>query len=597
MTSPNDQIRALIAEIDATLEKPSGFLGRLSGEGAKNRDTLEHLRDYLLNLQSSMRKARIRNPAMAGDLASLLGEATLDSSIGDSAMGGAYDAESQDGQYYPSEDYVDDHVIDGEAVHEEFPMEMGSAIAGDGSGVGNGGLTYAESAALIQQLGNDLEQLRAGLMAPLQAEVNQLQHQRQMLAQEVQQLQQQRSGAQSEQLLQEFLQTLMTRLQERLVAQVTAQVAQALQGMPQISGNTVAALPGEGLPAHVTQSDQLQVRAEAMLSSLDSTLKVFSTTLEQNIQDYQHSLAQGLERMQHMGSQGEVLMADLVNRLADQMEAQGSIQWDELTPAAPRLSIGGDSPMQGQTGQMGQVRQLSSGRFARNPIALDGPELTLDSVDTEEVVIESGESTSSAGIARRRILAAQDSEQRAQQSLELDSRRKAVRGENSLEDFYASVGAPEAAQKRMAQQQRAQQRVAQQQAMAVQNRGNLSRPGAAKGHYRNLEDALFDGIPEGDNPWSRSKAQGQPPSPRQLRAVPNAASRADDYPPQSHRIQALTDLVDRRFDDFSAPGDGSKALPEAFAAFYGDRTAAPRQGKAAVKKKPFLNFRHPPKSA
>ena len=67
MTSHNDQIRALIAEIDATLEKPSGFLGRLSGEGAKNRDTLEHLRNYLLSLQGNMRKARRRAKKMGFD--------------------------------------------------------------------------------------------------------------------------------------------------------------------------------------------------------------------------------------------------------------------------------------------------------------------------------------------------------------------------------------------------------------------------------------------------------------------------------------------------------------------------------------------------
>ena len=551
MTSHNDQIRALIAEIDSTLEKPSNFLGRLSGEGAKNRDTLENLREYLLNLQNSMRRARIRNHPSGEDLASLLGEATL------SGTAGAYDDSPVGSENSPST------VIDGETVHDEFPIEMGNAMAGEAAG--SGGLSYEESAALIQQLGHDLDQLRAGLLAPLRVEVNQLQQQRQALSQEVNQLQLQRSGVQSEQLLQEFMQTLMTRLQEHLVSQVTAQISQALQGMPQISGNTLAALPGEAgaveaATINATELDQLQGRTDALLSNLDSTLKVFAQTLEQNVHGYQQSLDQGLERINRAGGQGEALMAELVNRLADQMEGQGAIRWDD--PGAATLSIGGESPME-QAGA--PFRQLSSRSFENNAIALDGPELTLDSLEADGFAETPEESTSSAGIARRRILAAQNSESQAQQSLELDSRRKAA---HSLEDFYASVGAQDGVQQR---------------AMAVQNRANLSRPGAVKGHYRNLEDALFDGIPDGDNPWASSA------SPAAVQSSPQR-SQPEVYPPQSDRIRSLTDLVDRRFDDFGKAGDSPQEMPEAFAAFYGDR-------KPAVKKKPFLSRIYPLKSA
>lgn len=568
MTSHNDQIRALIAEIDATLEKPSNFLGRLSGEGAKNRETLEHLRGYLFNLQNSLRKARIRNHPAGEDLAALLGEATLSSTAGGYEAQAGFDAEQ--GQ---------SNVVDGETVHDEYPLAMGNAMAGEEAGAGS--LTYGESTALIQQLDQDLEQLRAGLMIPLRTEVNQLQQQRQALAQEVQQLQLQRSGVQSEQLLQEFMQTLMTRLQEQLVAQVTAQISQALQGMPQISGNTLAALPGETVETSSIQLDQLQGRTDALLSNLNSTLKAFAQTLEQNVQGYHQSLDQGVERINRMGGQGEAIVAELVNRLADQMEAQGSIQWNELgndlSGTSPALSIGGESPM-GRAN--GSFRQLSSHSLENNSIALDGPELTLDSLKADAFEEVADKSTSSAGIARRRILAAQHSESQAQQSLELDSRRKSAHSANSLEDFYASVGAPN---------------MAQQRAMAVQNRANLSRPGAVKGHYRNLEDALFDGIPEGDNPWASAASRSSASQP-QLRAVPNPSqtSQSDAYPPQSHQIQSLTDLVDRRFDDFGNAEESAQEMPEAFAAFYGDRSTA-RQ--PAVKKKPFLSWIHPLKSA
>ncbi|NJN29220.1 MAG: hypothetical protein HC824_01155, partial [Synechococcales cyanobacterium RM1_1_8] len=73
--TPNDQLKGLISEIDEILSRPPGLLGRLAGDRPAHRATLAHLRTYLLGLQNNLRRARIQNHPLAGDLPALLGEA------------------------------------------------------------------------------------------------------------------------------------------------------------------------------------------------------------------------------------------------------------------------------------------------------------------------------------------------------------------------------------------------------------------------------------------------------------------------------------------------------------------------------------------
>ena len=291
----SDQIRALLAEIDELLDGGSNsFIWRFSGDRVRHRQTLEHLRSYLNKLQYTI-KAR----STSDELPLLLRSDSPNPFAIDE-----YDAFDDSSELAPTE-------ADAEMDATELEVRP---------------LGYQDSEGLLDQLGLELSQLRESLLGPLQKEVEQLRNERNALQTEVTALKIERAqnGPFQEVLLRQFLETLMGRLQERLVKQVSQVLQEAL---PRIIASQAAALP----PAETQEVEQLQKRANGLLSNMDSTLRVFSQTLEQNIQAYQQSLSVGLERMHSMGREGEVMMSALVNQLAEQMERQTALYLSPTT--------------------------------------------------------------------------------------------------------------------------------------------------------------------------------------------------------------------------------------------------------------------------
>ncbi|MER3431875.1 MAG: hypothetical protein C4288_00210 [Leptolyngbya sp. ERB_1_1] len=73
--------------------------------------------------------------------------------------------------------------------------------------------------------------------------------------------------------------------------------------------------------------EKLQVvhdRADHVLTRLDSTLHVVFESLQKEIQAYQDSLSQGIDKMHTLGQQSEVMFSSLMERLATQIERDGS---------------------------------------------------------------------------------------------------------------------------------------------------------------------------------------------------------------------------------------------------------------------------------
>lgn len=564
MTSHNDQIRALIAEIDDLLGSSPGLLWGLSGDRARHRAALEHLRSYLSDLQNKARQARIHNlpPAVGSSIEVQL--ASMDPTEMDPA-------DSIAGEFAPGE------------------------LAGG---------------HLLEQLSRELSQLRHSLLAPLQAELEQLQAQRQILSQEVQLLQQQRqrvnaaSTAGQEQLLRDFMETLMVRLQERLVVQVADVLQQNVA--PLLATTSTAALPAAEQP----QIEQLHDRANALLSNLDSTLQVFSKTLEQNVQGYQQSLTQGLERMHSLGHQGEVMISSLVDRLAEQMEARTALYLQ--SSGSPRTSLSGSTAPLWLPGQADLEMGLGGAIAPDQAAQASQAALSGFGSAASNAAAPTQQSTSSAGIARRRVMAAQASD-RAEMAI--SDRDLGIPGLNwsntglssgfssglasqsaSLEDFYASLEtSPGGATWPVPLESEPQGQTGPssgrspgtlQGASARLAMASAAQGAPAGGRYQKLEDALFDGIPEGGFPQAL-------------------------HPSQAELLQdSLPDLADRRFDDFAtfAPsrrealgraGEGSERNRESMVALYGDpsywRNAAPAVPPA--KKNAFLRRIMPARTA
>jgi drug/metabolite transporter (DMT)-like permease len=75
----------------------------------------------------------------------------------------------------------------------------------------------------------------------------------------------------------------------------------------------------DDLHAYVTNSVELPTPTQDWLHSLDDTLNRSVKALQQDLSSYQSAIAQQLVRMQTMEQQGEVILANLVERLSNQL--------------------------------------------------------------------------------------------------------------------------------------------------------------------------------------------------------------------------------------------------------------------------------------
>jgi len=267
VTFQQDQIQALIVEIDSVLQKTSPRLPWvMSGDATQQRQTLERIRNFLVDLQQ--------------------GSYAATSDLPPNLMA-AYDIYSQGAQ--PS-----------------------------------GAISPATDAALsaqqvLQVLTQEIGLLRANLMQPLQAEMDTLRQQREALLQEVRQLELQRNAyalpgaVNSQQIAAEVVQVLMSHLQTAL----PQQIAQSIQALPSREGYIPAYQATEQIRAVQNQSDELLV-------NLDTTIRIVFESLQRDIQTYQESLAQGVEQMHTLGQQGEMMFSALVSHLAQQIGREAS---------------------------------------------------------------------------------------------------------------------------------------------------------------------------------------------------------------------------------------------------------------------------------
>jgi len=292
VTSQKDQIQALIADIDAVLQRTTARLPWvMSGEVTQQRQMLERVRNYLVALQRRLAVQEI--PSQTGARSDLL----------------AHDIHYQQPTHIPrSADFQESNAqpVDAQQMLETVMQEMGY--------------------------------LRANLIQPLQTDVESLHQQRESLRQEIQQLEAQRQGyglhqhqATQQQIIAEFLQVLMARLQETLSQQVL-QTLKTLsnQSLPQgenalLSGSGSAIVPVPNSSQQpLGQPRPFQSDSDQLVVNLDATLKLVFESLERNVQAYQESLAQGLERMHSLGQQGELMVAAIVEQLAQQLKQKTS---------------------------------------------------------------------------------------------------------------------------------------------------------------------------------------------------------------------------------------------------------------------------------
>ncbi|HEY9642551.1 MAG TPA: hypothetical protein V6C57_18845 [Coleofasciculaceae cyanobacterium] len=220
--------------------------------------------------------------------------------------------------------------------------ETTSSSAGSSAGLLPSGQPAAESAQqVLQSVLQEMTYLRVNMLQPMRSDVELLRQQREALAQEIRQLEAQRQQyalpqQPNPQLLMEFLQSAMGQMQENLRGQVTQMVAtlsdQAepplLEGVlePPIAPSALSPVQ------RLEQIQRVQTQSDQLLLKLDSTLQVIFESLQNNIQSYQESLEQGLSRIHNLGQQGEAMFAALVTRLAEQLGREASAYLQSSMP-------------------------------------------------------------------------------------------------------------------------------------------------------------------------------------------------------------------------------------------------------------------------
>ncbi|HSM82308.1 MAG TPA: hypothetical protein VLS96_11505, partial [Nodosilinea sp.] len=273
-----DELEALVAEIDSILGEAAPRLPWVMSNDANQRQLLARARAYLAEV-----KAGVDPAALADSAGRLPGDATA------AASSQVLKALLQEMQYLRSQTM---QILD--------PLRQ-------------------EVATLRQQ--REL----------LLQEVQQLQQQRQQVDQ----------GATLHQLPPSW-EAALQQMARQIEARLAAQVSQSVQQLESATATAYGLTQGPqdfddygSVPLSPAQRleflKQLQAQSDQLMLGLDQSMRTVFDTLQQSIYTYQDSLNQGLNQMHTLGQQGELMFNALVNHLSQQIN-QETLAYLEAPP-------------------------------------------------------------------------------------------------------------------------------------------------------------------------------------------------------------------------------------------------------------------------
>ncbi|HIK08090.1 MAG TPA: hypothetical protein IGS40_25970 [Trichormus sp. M33_DOE_039] len=279
MTSRNDELQKLIADIDNLLNSSGKRLPKLlSSQAEEPKDVLERTRNFLIQLQESQVEYAEQNSSSGSSHRSALLEKFID--------------QGHNPPTPPTPNYQE----------------------------------YTHS--LVGQLQNEL----SACIQPLQGEIAALLQERSILVQEIRQLEQKRLHnyslsqqlANQEQIITEFLQVLMNRLAPALMPKIAESEVNHSSDANNYQNNLeMKPTQNQTFWDSSEQTERLTQLAQELdqrLLSLDGTVNVVFDALQRNINTYHESLSQALTRMHSTGLQGEQLLANLLNNLTQHIQ-------------------------------------------------------------------------------------------------------------------------------------------------------------------------------------------------------------------------------------------------------------------------------------
>ncbi len=323
VTADKEQLQALIAEIDGVLQKTTPRLPWvMSGDANQQRKVLERVRNHLVAWQRRM-------DLEAGDRFAPGVRAAAGGRAGEPPMDSRAELVTYDIYYQPSQPQLS---------QSPDPPHGQAAFS---------------TQQMLQQMMQEMVQMRTSVMQPLQSELATLRQQRETLQSEVRQLETQKQTALSQQQttqqqLNEMLQAWLGRVQDGLSLQINqsfqnlSHPALAAAANPALLGSAAS---GGAMPLAGSTVVGDVPPAEQLLANLDASLRLVFDALQRDVQSYQESLNQGLGRLHGLGQQSEMMVTALLGHLAQQVGREAStylqpgLQASELPAGLPMAPL------------------------------------------------------------------------------------------------------------------------------------------------------------------------------------------------------------------------------------------------------------------
>ncbi len=226
----------------------------------------------------------------------------------------------------------------------------------------------------------DLENLQQNVLRSLQEDVKRLETEKTRLSNDIQKLIEEKEHLQQSRQITEQ-QVLIRQLAEVLTKHISSQLQSSLKTLAtqavEHNSSDQAAFQNTQLSNNAV--NEIGQNVNNMLDSLDDTVTIAFSSLLQELKNYQGDLSQQLSRMYSQQQQGEVILAEFVNRLRGEVEKNRDANPVKvLTGGAPTVLQIPNSPRGEAIASQNGNGEKSSQRMIVEPVTLIPYELPHD---------------------------------------------------------------------------------------------------------------------------------------------------------------------------------------------------------------------------
>ncbi|MUG91583.1 EamA family transporter [Scytonema sp. UIC 10036] len=206
------------------------------------------------------------------------------------------------------------------------------------------GEAYSSAESAMRAITEELQIIQRGVLKSLQEDVKRLQADKERLTKDIQDLQEEKGQLQQEQQITQQ-QALIRQLSQVLASHISLQLQSSLETLTnQAVQNASITVTSQETTATSTPSatEQSNPNTFKLLNSLDNALLTTFNSLQQDLKNYQSSLSQQLARMHNQQKQGEAILAELVDRLHQELQ---TITSGNTTPVFQETAASDDEPI------------------------------------------------------------------------------------------------------------------------------------------------------------------------------------------------------------------------------------------------------------